>query len=104
MSKGFWKDPRHLANQFAYLTGSPPLTKIVEENIVTQFGLYYKYSCYKLSEMSQFTGHLEVFLRDQVKTVEFKDHFENIERICQVDNNGSSTLKDIHLLVCKTIQ
>ena len=27
----------------------------------------------------------------------------NIEEVCEVENNGSSTLKDIHLLVCRNV-
>ena len=38
ISKPFWKDSRHLAGQFSYLTDSAPLTKIVDENFETQFG------------------------------------------------------------------
>ena len=38
-------------------------------------------------------------LFDQVKTVEFKDKMEEIEKICQIENNGATTLKDIELFV-----
>ena len=40
ISKAFWKDSRHLAGQFSYLTDSAPLTKIVDENFETQFGSF----------------------------------------------------------------
>jgi len=85
ISKPFWKDSRHLAGQFSYLSISAPLTRIVDENFETQF------------------GHLEEYLRDQNKTVEFHDQMEDIERTCQVESNGSLTLKYLHLLraACK---
>ena len=40
ISKGFWKDYRHLANHFSHLTISPPLTGIVEQNITVQLGSF----------------------------------------------------------------
>ena len=43
--------------------------------------------------------NLEVFLRDQCKSVEFQGELENIEERCQTENSGSTTLKEIHLLV-----
>ena len=48
--RGFWMSDRHLANQFTYLTGSPPLNKKVEANLETQF------------------SHMELFLVNQCKT------------------------------------
>ena len=42
---------------------------------------------------------MEVFLKDQCKTVEFREKMENIETVCQVEKSGSSTLKEIYLLV-----
>ena len=43
--------------------------------------------------------NLEVFLKDQCKSVEFQGELENIEERCQTENSGSTTLKEIHLLV-----
>ena len=80
--KGFWKDPRHLASLFSAMTrGAPPLNSNVTENLQNQL------------------GHLELVLRDQVTTVDFQDHLENILKICHIENNGSTTLKVIHILV-----
>ena len=39
--KGFFKDKRHLDNQFAYMTGAEPLTDRVQDNMRTQFGMAY---------------------------------------------------------------
>ena len=37
--KGFWRDPRHLANQFSYMSGgAPPLTENVADNLHIQLG------------------------------------------------------------------
>lgn len=63
------------------MSNSTPLTENVENNYATQF------------------GNIELFLRDQIKTVDFSELMENVERICQLENNGSNTLKHIHLLV-----
>ena len=38
---------------------------------------------------------------DQCKSVEFRDKMESIEEDCDIENSGSSTLKEIHLLVKK---
>ena len=38
ISKAFWRDPRHLGNQFEYLSGAAPLTKTVEDNFESQMG------------------------------------------------------------------
>eukprot|EP00092_Neocalanus_flemingeri_P087963 GFUD01111089.1.p1 GENE.GFUD01111089.1~~GFUD01111089.1.p1 ORF type:complete len:578 (+),score=143.83 GFUD01111089.1:34-1767(+) len=78
--KGFFLDWRHVAAHFSYLAESSSLTGKVEQNLKTQF------------------DNLEIFLQDQVKTVEFREEFEKIEQVCQVEHNGSYTLKFIHLL------
>ena len=47
------------------------------------------------------TGNLEKVLCSINKTVEFRQDMENIELVCNVEFNGSTSLKDIHILVCK---
>ena len=79
-SKGFWKDHRHLASQFEYLAEVPALTEVVE------------------SKLSNELGRLEMYLKDQFKTVEFLEQLEDIERKCEVEYSGSTTLKDIYIL------
>ena len=44
-------------------------------------------------------GHLEAVLKDQFKSVEFKDTMENVEDVCHLEHHGSTTLKEIQLLV-----
>lgn len=44
-------------------------------------------------------GNIEKFLRDQDKSVEFQEKMATIEETCQVEHNGSTTWKDINLLV-----
>ena len=78
--RGFWMSDRHLANQFTYLTGSPPLNKKVEANLETQF------------------SHMELFLVNQCKTLEFHDEMETIKKACHIEHAGAQTLKYIHLL------
>ena len=79
---GFWKDYRHLAAQFQYLTEVPPLTETVERKLKPEL------------------ERLEIFLKDQCKTLDFQEKLEEIERKCALEHSGSSLPKDIFLLVC----
>lgn len=48
-------------------------------------------------------GHLEKYLRDVFKTVEFKSELEKIELVCQLEFAGSTQFKDIFILVFITM-
>ena len=37
---------------------------------------------------------------DQCKTVDFRDQMEAVKNACEVDHSGSTTLKNVHLMVC----
>ena len=89
---------RHLANHFQYATNSPPLNATVEDRIKTQFGWFEKL-CY-IYTLFGLIGLLEAFLMDQCKTVEFRDQMEAVKNACEVDHSGSTTLKNVYLLVC----
>ena len=65
-SKAFWKDHRHLAQQWKYLTGADPVYTTVEENYKAQFGMYTleEYDCQskvfvfsKYREVPEESGH-----------------------------------------------
>ena len=80
--KGFWKSPEHLASLFSHMTrDTPPLTKNVHDNFTNQM------------------KYLELVLKDQIKTVDFFELMEEVENTCLLENQGSTTLKDIHLMV-----
>jgi len=78
-------DERHLRLQFQYITNCQPLNSNIEENLRTSL------------------GHLEKYLRDVFKTVEFKSELEKIELVCQLEFAGSTQFKDIFILrkVCE---
>ena len=97
--KGFWLSDRHLANHFQYATNSPPLNATVEERIKGQFGWFEKCFFYSYTLLG-LIGLLEAFLMDQCKTVEFREQMEAVKNTCEVDHSGSTTLKDVYLLVC----
>lgn len=78
--RGFFMDPRHLASHFEYLTGSSPLDDSIEANLKTHL------------------GHLEEYLADANKTIEYKKKIQDIELVCEVEFGGSKVLKDIHIL------
>ena len=44
-------------------------------------------------------GNIEMFLRDQDKSVEFQEKMASIEETCLIEHNGSTTWKEINLLV-----
>ena len=44
-------------------------------------------------------GHLDVYIRDVDKSVDARRELREIELVCEMDMNGSRTLRDLHLLV-----
>ena len=82
VNKPFFKDPRHLALQWQYLTETEPLFERIEANYKIQF------------------ANIEKFLRDQITTSDFCGKMASIEEVCQLEHNGSTLWKDINLLVC----
>ena len=54
---------------------------------------------FKIKRMFTVTGNIEKYLRDQDKSVEFTEKLATIEETCQLEHNGSTTWKDINLLV-----
>ena len=44
---GFFKDPRHLASHFSWVTSSPPLNENVSKNLYKQLDLMNSVLCYK---------------------------------------------------------
>ena len=44
-------------------------------------------------------GHLEIFLMDADRCIETKKNLQDIELVCQVELQGSTILRDIHILV-----
>ena len=88
---------RHLANHFSYLTNSPPLNTNVEKHIKTQIGKIQVIDLLLFSHIV--SGYFEKFLEDQCRLVEYRDQMEAVEATCQLENNGSETLKYIHILV-----
>ena len=85
MCNGFFSDPRHLAKHFEYVTESPALDRNVE-----------KY-------LRQFLNHLELYLLNVDKSVGFKKSLADIQMVCEEELNGSTMLRDVHLLVGRPI-
>ena len=48
------------------------------------------------------SGHLETYLREVDKSVEFVEMMGKVELVCEVEFSGSTVLKDIHILVHST--
>ena len=73
----------------------PQLRNALKHSLVGLKSIFF-YS-YKLLGL---IGLLEAFLMDQCKTVEFREQMEAVKNTCEVDHSGSTTLKDVYLLVC----
>ena len=77
---GFFKDPRHVASHFQWLTSVSPLNGKIEQNLFKQIDLMY------------------LVLQYKNQTVEFKECMQEVEQRIQVEFNGSRTLKDIQII------
>ena len=80
MCPGFFEDPRHLARHFEYMCESPALDEKIRENL------------------RPFLKHLELFLLAEHDSIEFSQSINDIELVCEQEFQGSSVLKDLHLL------
>ena len=96
--RGFWEDPRHLGFHFQHVTETPPLNEKIQENLSTFL------STVDLCDFGNpqflYLGHLEIFLMDVHMSIESKKDLQNIELVCQTELQGSTTLRDLHILVC----
>ena len=45
------------------------------------------------------SGHLEIYLMDVDSSVEMRTNLRNIELVCEADLEGSTLLRDLHILV-----
>ena len=79
--RGLFLDPRHLGNQFQYITNTAPLNDQIQKNLRNE-----------LDKMKK-------WLDSQHQTVEYAKKMQEIELVCQVEFNGSTTLRDLHVLV-----
>ena len=44
-------------------------------------------------------GHLELYVKDADKSVEARRQLRDIETKCEIELQGSTTLRDLHILV-----
>ena len=79
MARGFFKDPRHLENQFKYITNSSG----IEETIRKQWNKQIE--------------HYEIYL--SYCSLEMKDEIEAAKTICEVDFGGCTVYKEIQIMV-----
>ena len=94
--RAFFKDERHLAYHFSYVTDVSPLNDEIQKNFATFMG---KCLTFFLLFLISMLGHLEVYLKDVDRSIESKKDLREIELVCEMEMNGSRTLKDLHLLV-----
>ena len=89
-------DHRHLANQFSYVTDSPPLLENIENNFRTFMGGFFPFFFVTLVLNLE---HLELYVKDADKSVEARRRLRDIETKCEIELQGSTTLRDLHILV-----
>ena len=95
---GFFMDENHLRIQFEYLTDGPSLNKDIEKNLrpFLSMLIYNQYSNYirKL-----FAGHMEMFCKTVGDSSKFNKKLEDIEIVCEHEFQGSTLLRDLHIMV-----
>ena len=91
-------DENHLRIQFEYLTDGPSLNKDIEKNLrpFLSMLIYNQYSNYirKL-----FAGHMEMFCKTVGDSSKFNKKLEDIEIVCEHEFQGSTLLRDLHIMV-----
>ena len=51
------------------------------------------------ANLKTFLSHLEIYLMDADSSSESRKNLRDIELVCEGELNGSSTLRDLHILV-----
>ena len=79
--RGFFEDQRHLSNHFEYITDCPALSENIQKNLGT------------------FLADMELYLSNIDNSLQFSEQLKNISLVCEVEFNGSTTFRDLHILV-----
>ena len=79
--RGFFEDQRHLSNHFEYITDCPALSENIQKNLGT------------------FLADMELYLSKIDNSLQFSEQLKNISLVCEVEFNGSTTFRDLHILV-----
>ena len=79
--RGFFEDQRHLSNHFEYITDCPALSENIQKNLGT------------------FLADMELYLSNIDNSLQFSELLKNISLVCEVEFNGSTTFRDLHILV-----
>ena len=79
--RGFFEDQRHLSNHFEYITDCPALSENIQKNLGT------------------FLADMELYLSNIDNSLQFNEQLKNISLVCEVEFNGSTTFRDLHILV-----
>ena len=96
--RGFWLNPKHVSGQFQYLTNCEPLDQKIEENLRNFLSKPFMTIYYSVANVFC-EGHLEVYILDADSSMETRKALRDMELVCEVDMQGSQTLKDLHLIV-----
>ena len=79
--RGFFEDQRHLSYHFEYITDCPALNENIQKNLGT------------------FLADMELYLSNIDNSLQFSEQLKNISLVCEVEFNGSTTFRDLHILV-----
>ena len=72
----------------------------VRDNLKTFIGKLFFLSCV-LYGLCIISGHLELYLMDVDPSDETRTKLRNIELVCDTDLEGSTLLRDLHILVVR---
>ena len=79
--RGFFEDQRYLSNHFECITDCPALSENIQKNLGT------------------FLADMELYLSNIDNSLQFSEQLKNISLVCEVEFNGSTTFRDLHILV-----
>ena len=89
--------PGHVAGQFKHLTDRDPLDNNIEKNLRTFLGIQIPFDIV----IAYFLlGHLEKYLLAMDTSIDTRKSLRDMKLVCDVEMQGSTTLRDLHLLVC----
>ena len=80
------------------MTDTPPLNQNIEANLEAFIGTLLNVSSV-IVFFTFISGHLEVFLMDVDKSIEAKQSIQDINLVCEVEFQGSTILRYIHIIV-----
>ena len=91
-------DENNLRIQFEYLTDGLSLNKDIEKNLGPFLSML-TWNQYPNYIWKLFAGHMEMFCKTVGDSSKFNKKLEDIEIVCEHEFQGSTLLRDLHIMV-----